>query len=34
VHGLLSMRDLAYHLVTHGEGRLEAEIRAAAPKAG
>lgn len=34
VFGLLSLRDLAYHLVTHGEGRLEAEIRAAAPKAG
>jgi hypothetical protein len=24
VHGLLSLRDLAYHLVTHGEGRTEA----------
>lgn len=31
VHGLLSMRDLTYHLIRHGEGRLEAEIRGAAP---
>jgi CBS domain-containing protein len=29
VHGLLSMRDLTYHLIRHGEGRLEAEIRSA-----
>lgn len=27
VHGLLSLRDLTYHLVTHGEGRAEAAIR-------
>jgi CBS domain-containing protein len=33
VHGLLSLRDLAYHLVTHGEGRTEAAIRAAAAAA-
>lgn len=31
VHGLLSMRDLTYHLIRHGEGRLEAEIRGTAP---
>lgn len=29
VYGLLSMRDLTYHLIRHGEGRLEAEIRRA-----
>lgn len=29
VFGLLSMRDLAHHLIRHGEGRLEAEIRKA-----
>lgn len=29
VFGLLSMRDLTYHLIRHGEGRLEAEIRSA-----
>lgn len=29
VFGLLSMRDLTYHLIRHGEGRLEAEIRRA-----
>ena len=29
VHGLLSIRDLTYHLIQHGEGRLEAAIRAA-----
>lgn len=29
VFGLLSMRDLSYHLIRHGEGRLEAEIRRA-----
>jgi CBS domain-containing protein len=28
VHGLLSLRDLTFHLVTHGEGRTEAAIRA------
>lgn len=27
VFGLLSMRDLTYHLIQHGEGRFEAEIR-------
>jgi len=27
VHGLLSIRDLTYHLIQHGEGRLEAAIR-------
>lgn len=34
VYGLLSMRDLTYHLIRHGEGRLEAEIRAAGGAAG
>jgi CBS domain-containing protein len=29
VHGLVSMRDLAYHLIRHGEGRFEAAVRAA-----
>ena len=29
VHGLLSMRDLTYHLIRHGDGRLEAQIRSA-----
>ena len=33
VHGLLSLRDLAYHLIQHGEGRLEAAIRASEPPA-
>ncbi len=28
VHGLLSLRDLTYHLVTHGEGSAAAAIRA------
>jgi CBS domain-containing protein len=28
VHGLVSMRDLAYQLIRHGEGRLEAAVRA------
>jgi CBS domain-containing protein len=32
VHGLVSMRDLAYHLIVHGEGRFEAAVRAAAPR--
>jgi CBS domain-containing protein len=27
VHGLVSMRDLAYHMITHGEGRFEAAVR-------
>ncbi|MBE0550399.1 MAG: CBS domain-containing protein [Rubrivivax sp.] len=31
VHGLLSMRDLTYHLISHGEGRFEAAVRAARP---
>jgi hypothetical protein len=31
VHGLVSMRDLAYHLLRHGEGRFEAAVRAAQP---
>ncbi|MGE5339555.1 MAG: CBS domain-containing protein [Gemmatimonadota bacterium] len=29
VHGLVSIRDLAYHLIRHGEGRFEAAVRAA-----
>ena len=29
VHGLVSMRDLAYQLIRHGEGRLEAAVRLA-----
>lgn len=29
VHGLVSMRDLAYHLIRHGEGRFEAAVRLA-----
>lgn len=28
VHGLVSMRDLTYHLLRHGEGRFEAAVRA------
>lgn len=31
VHGLLSMRDLTYHLISHGEGRFEAAVREAKP---
>ena len=31
VHGLLSLRDLAYHLIRHGEGRFEAEVRNTPP---
>ena len=31
VHGLLSMRDLTYHLIAHGEGRFEAAVREAKP---
>ena len=27
VHGLVSMRDLAYQLIRHGEGRFEAAVR-------
>lgn len=30
VHGLLSIRDMSNHLVRHGEGRFEAEVRGAA----
>jgi CBS domain-containing protein len=30
VYGLISMRDLVYQLVKHGQGRFEAEVRAAA----
>ena len=30
VFGLISMRDLAYHMITHGEGRFEAAVRHAA----
>ncbi|MBK7659904.1 MAG: CBS domain-containing protein [Betaproteobacteria bacterium] len=29
LHGIVSMRDLAYHLIRHGEGRFEASIRLA-----
>ena len=29
VHGLVSMRDLVYQLVRHGQGRFEAAVRAA-----
>lgn len=29
VHGLVSMRELAYHLIRHGEGRFEAAVRLA-----
>ena len=31
VHGLVSMRDLAYHLLRHGEGRFEVAVRATQP---
>jgi CBS domain-containing protein len=31
VMGLVSIRDLAYHLIRHGEGRFEAALRTAAP---
>ena len=31
VAGLVSIRDLAYHLIRHGEGRFEAALRASAP---
>lgn len=33
VLGLLSLRDLAYHLIRHGAGRFEAAVRAAGPAA-
>jgi CBS domain-containing protein len=29
VHGLVSIRDLAYQLIRHGEGRFEAAVRLA-----
>jgi CBS domain-containing protein len=29
VHGLLSIRDLTFHLIRHGEGRFEAAVRGA-----
>jgi CBS domain-containing protein len=29
VHGMVSIRDLAYHLIRHGEGRFEAAVRLA-----
>ncbi len=29
IHGIISMRDLAYHLIRHGEGRFESTIRLA-----
>ncbi len=29
IHGLVSMRDLVYQIVRHGEGRFEAEVREA-----
>ena len=32
VHGLISMRDLAYQLIRHGEGRFEAAVRVAVDK--
>jgi CBS domain-containing protein len=34
VHGLVSMRDLAYQLVTRGEGRFEAAVRDEERRAG
>ena len=29
IHGLVSMRDLVYQMIRHGEGRFEAAVRAA-----
>jgi hypothetical protein len=29
VQGLVSMRDLAYQMIVHGEGRFEAAVREA-----
>jgi CBS domain-containing protein len=29
LHGIVSIRDLSYHLIRHGEGRFEAAIRLA-----
>ena len=31
VHGLVSMGDMTNHLITHGEGRLEAAVRSQMP---
>ena len=31
VHGLVSMRDLTYQMIRHGEGRLEAAVRRQSP---
>ena len=33
VHGVVSMRDLAYQMIRHGEGRLEAAVRTHPPGA-
>jgi len=33
VHGLVSMRDLAYQMIRYGEGRFEAAVRAGAADA-
>ena len=32
VHGLVSMRDLAYQMIRRGEGRLEAAVRQHSPE--
>ena len=32
VHGLVAIRDLAHHLIVHGEGRFEAAVRAGGAK--
>jgi CBS domain-containing protein len=29
LHGIISIRDLSYHLIRHGEGRFEAAVRLA-----
>jgi len=34
VFGLISMRDLVYQMIRHGEGRFEAAVRAAGTGAG
>ena len=34
VHGLISMRDLVYQMIRHGEGRFEAAVRQAGTTAG
>ena len=31
VYGLISMRDLVYQMIRHGEGRFEAALRSSAP---